>query len=193
MTEKHQALLVGAVGAEDVSPFGDEALVGETEGASFTVEAVFVPDVALVVHHVHAFAKTCNGVLAAAAFLCHRVLVAVHTEDLVLVVGETGPCQWLRAAGAHKTMAVPWLVLVVHSARSYGLFAADAVFGKLLVVAWTAVNVISFGDETLRSYWSFTAATGETLVVPRVPFILHTLRTSQYGFIAAVAAWSILP
>lgn len=55
------------------------------------------------------------------------------------------------------------------------LFAADAVFGKLLVMAGAAVNVISFGEETLRSYWSFTAATGETLVMPRVPFVLHAL------------------
>lgn len=89
-------------------------------------------------------------------------------------------------------MAVPRLVLVVHSSRGYSLFAADAVFSELLVVAGAAVNVTSFGEETQRSYWSFTGETGEAFVVPRVPFVLHTLRTGQYGFIAAVAAWSIL-
>lgn len=55
------------------------------------------------------------------------------------------------------------------------LFAADAVFGKLLVIAGAAVNVTSFGEETLRSYWSFTVETRETLIMPRVPFVLHTL------------------
>lgn len=151
-----------------------------------------MPGAAFIVHHVHSFTKTCDGVLAAAAFLCHRALVAVNTEDLVLVVGETRPCQRLGTGAAHKTVAVPRLVLVVHSSRGYRLFAAEAVFGKLLVIAGVAVNVISFGEETLRSYWSFTAATGETLVVPRVPFVLHTLCASKYLFIAAMAAWSIL-
>lgn len=46
-------------------------------------------------------------------------------------------------------MAVPWLVLVVDSSRGYRLFAADTLFGKLLVMAGAAVNVISFGNETL--------------------------------------------
>lgn len=87
-------------------------------------------------------------------------------------------------------MAVPRLVLVVHSSGGYSLFAADAVFGELLVMAGVAVHVTSFGEETQRSYWSLTVETGEAFVVPRVPFVLHAL--SQYGFVAAVAAWSIL-
>lgn len=53
-------LLAGAVCAEDVSSFGDEAFAGQVEGASFTVEAVFVPGASLVVHHVHAFTETWN-------------------------------------------------------------------------------------------------------------------------------------
>lgn len=67
---------------------------------------------------------------------------------------------------------------------STNLFAADAVFGKLLIVAGAAVNVSSFGEETLRSYWPLTAATGKTLIVPRVPFVLHALcayRRCQMG------------
>lgn len=89
------ALLVAAVRAEDVFPLRNETLVGQTEGASLTVEAVFVPGAALIIHHVHSFTKTCDGVLAAVAFLCHGALVAVHTEDLVLVAGETRPSQRL--------------------------------------------------------------------------------------------------
>lgn len=59
--------------------------------------------------------------------------------------------------------------------KNNNLFAAEAVFGKLLIMAGAAVNVISFGKETQRSYWSFTVATGETFIVPRVSFVLHTL------------------
>lgn len=95
MTKAFPALLVATVGAEDVFPIRHETLVGQTEGASLTVEAVFMPGAALVVHHVHSFTKTCDGFLAGAAFLCHGGLVAVHAEDLLLVAGETLPCQRL--------------------------------------------------------------------------------------------------
>lgn len=57
------------------------------------------------------------------------------------------------------------------------LFAADALLGELLVVAGAAVNVASFGDETLRADWPLAGDTGEAVVVPRVAFVLHTLRT----------------
>lgn len=69
--ESRPSLFVAAVSAEDVSSFGYETLVGQTEGAFLTVEAVFVPGAALVVHDVHSFTKTCDGMLAAAAFLGH--------------------------------------------------------------------------------------------------------------------------
>lgn len=87
-------------------------------------------------------------------------------------------------------MTVPWLLLVVHSSGGYWLFAAEAGLGELLIIAGVAVNIISFGEETLRCDGSPTAATGETVIVPRVSFVCHTLAASQYGFIAAVAAGS---
>lgn len=68
---------------------------------------------------------TCDGVLAAAALLRHGALVAVDTEDLVLVFGETGACQRFRTGTAHKTVSVPRLVLVVHSSRCYSLETDD--------------------------------------------------------------------
>lgn len=78
--------------------------------------------ICILEHHSQlGFKATCDGVLAAAAFLGHRALVAVDAEDLVLVVGETRPCQRLRAGAAHETVVVPRLVLVVHSSRGYRL------------------------------------------------------------------------
>lgn len=63
-----------------------------------------------------------------------------------------------------------------HSAH---LFAADALLGKLLVVAGAAVNITSFGDEALRTDRPLAGDTGEAVIVPRVAFVLHTLRTCQ--------------
>lgn len=53
--------LLGAVGAVDVIRFDDKALVGQRQGALLTVEAVLVPAVALVVHHIGALAEPCGG------------------------------------------------------------------------------------------------------------------------------------
>lgn len=89
------SLLVCTVRAEDVFSFGHKTLVGQTEGAFLTVEAVLMPGAALIVHHVHTFTETCDWVLAAAAFLCHSSFVAVDTEHLVLMVGETRPSKRL--------------------------------------------------------------------------------------------------
>lgn len=61
--------------------------------------------------------------------------------------------------------------------HSTHLFAADALLGKLLVMAGAAVNLASFGDETLRADWPLAGDTGEAVVVPRVAFVLHALRT----------------
>lgn len=57
----HRSHLLGAVGAVDVFRFDDKALVGQRQRALLTVEAVLVPAVALVVHHVGALAEPCRG------------------------------------------------------------------------------------------------------------------------------------
>lgn len=54
----NQSLLVVTVRAEDVSSFGHKSFVGQTEGASLAVEAIFVPCAALKVHNIHTFTKT---------------------------------------------------------------------------------------------------------------------------------------
>lgn len=116
--------------------------------------------------HVYAFSKTCDGVVTPSTLLGHVVLVAVDTEDLLVVVSEAGPGERLGAGRTDETVTVPRLVLVVHPSRGDGLFAADALLGELLVVAGTAEDVIALGDETLRSYWPFTVGAGEAVLVP---------------------------
>lgn len=64
---------------------------------------------------------------------------------------------------------------VSHLKAKTHLVAADAAFGKLLIVAGTAVNIAAFGKEALRSYWPFATVTGETVIVPRVSFVLNSL------------------
>lgn len=66
-------------------------------------------------------------------------------------------------------------VHISHLKSNTHLIAANTVFGKLPVVAGSAVNVTAFGEEALRSYWPFAAITGETIIMPRVSFVLNSL------------------
>lgn len=52
--------LFGTVRAVDVLFMHDEALVSQGQRALLTVEAVLMPSVVLIVHHISPFAKTCK-------------------------------------------------------------------------------------------------------------------------------------
>lgn len=81
--------------------------------------------------------------------------------------------------GSGKELMHPRVPEMPSCRHSTHLFAADALLGKLLVMAGAAVNLASFGDETLRADWPLAGDTGEAVVVPRVAFVLHALRTCQ--------------
>lgn len=53
--------LLGAVGAVDLFSSDDKALVGQRQRTLLAVEAILVPGVTLVVHHVGAMAEPCKG------------------------------------------------------------------------------------------------------------------------------------
>lgn len=55
------------------------------------------------------------------------------------------------------------------------LLTAEAMFGKLLLMAVGAVHVVVLGHEALRADWLFTLVAGETVLVPYVPLVLHIL------------------
>lgn len=123
----------------------NKALIGEGEGAFLAGEAVLVPGESLIVHHIGSMAEPCDWVLAAVALLGHVGLVAVHTINVVLVGGEARSCQRFTAGLAHKTLRVPGMVLVADPSRSDGLLAFEAFLGKLLLMARSAVDVITPG------------------------------------------------
>lgn len=83
--------LLGAVGAVDVIGFDDEALVGQRQGALLTVEAVLVPAVALVVHHVGAMAEPCRGERGMSHY--------IHTAGVRVGLGLAGMVRVMEEAG----------------------------------------------------------------------------------------------
>lgn len=184
--------LLGAVGAVDVLSVQDEALVGEGQRALLAVKAVLVPGVVLIVHHVGPFAKTCDGILTARAFLGYRGLVAVHAVEVVLVSSEATASQWLPAGLAHEALRVPGLVLIGDPISGDGLLAAGTVLGELLLVARSAVEVIALGQEAQRADWLLALEAGEALLMPDLMLILHILISRHDDFVAALAAGGVL-
>lgn len=174
-------------------PGDDEALVGQRQAAPLAVEAVFVPGVALVIHHVGAVAESCDGDLAAVALLGHVGLVAVHAVDVVLIGSEADSSQRFAAGAAHEALGVPGLVLVTDPPRGDGLLAVEALLGKLLVMAGGAVDVLTLGQETLRADWLLAFEAGEAFLVPHLVLVLYVLGPWHDHLVAALAAVTILP
>lgn len=185
----HQASqLLGAVRAVDVLSVDDEALVGHGEGAFLAVKAVFMPGFVLVVHHIGPSAKSCNGILTSRALLGHIALITVHTVELILMGCEASSSQRLLARVTHKALGVPGLVLIGESTAGNGLFAANAVLGKLLLVAGSAVHVITLGQEALGADRLLALKAGEALFMPDFMLVLHILTSWSDDFVAALAA-----
>lgn len=183
---------LGTVGAVDVISTDDKALVGQREAALLAVEAVLVPGVALIVDHICPMTEPCNGVLASMALLCHVSLVAINTVNVGFMRSEATSCERLTAGVAHKTLRVPGLVLVADSSRGDWLLAVVALLGKLLVMAGSAVDVITFSQEALRADWLLTFKAGEALLMPHLVFVLHILGSWQDHLVAALAAVAVL-
>lgn len=87
--------------------FDDKALVGQRQGALLTVEAVLVPAVALVVHHVGALAEPCRG--------APDMIDGIHTGGkfhiLVVVCTTSKDCLRVRCGfkvGVRVGLGVSW-------------------------------------------------------------------------------------
>lgn len=59
------------------------------------------------------------------------------------------------------------------------LFAAGTVLGKLLLMAASAVHLITLGQEALAADWLLALKADETLFMPDFMLVLHIL--SSYG------------
>lgn len=68
------------------------------------------------------------------------------------------------------------------------LFAADTVLGKLLLMAGSAVHIITLGLEALGADWLFALKADETLFMPDFTLVLHIFRSWRNHFVAALAA-----
>lgn len=51
----------------------------------------------------------------------------------------------------------------------------EALLGKLLVMAGSAVDVVTLGQETLCADWLLAIEAGEAFLVPHLVLVLHVL------------------
>lgn len=147
-----------------------------------------MPGFVLVVHHIGPSAKPCNRILASRALFGHISLIAVHTVEQIFMGRETSSSQWLLTRVTHKALRVPWLVLIGDPTTGNGLFAPDTVLGELLLMAGSAVHIITLGQEALVADRLLALKAGETLFVPDFMLVLHILRSCRNHFVAGLAA-----
>lgn len=108
---------LGAVRTVDVLVMTYKALVSQGQGALLTSEAVLVPRVPFIIHHVGALSKSCYRVVTAGTLLGYKRLVAIHTIVVILDSSEALAGQLFVASFAHKAVAVPWLILIGYPSR----------------------------------------------------------------------------
>lgn len=151
-----------------------------------------MPGVSFVVYHIGAMAEPCDWVLAAMALLGHVGLEAVHAVNVVLMGGEASSSQLFTAGAADEALRVPRLVLVADPSRGDGLLALEALLGKLLVMAGSTVDVITFGQEALRTDRLLALKAGEAFLMPHLVLVLNVLGSWHDHLVAGLATVAIL-
>jgi len=122
-----------------------------------------------------------------AAPLREQLSIAVSTVGLLILRGEPLTGQRGIAIGTAEALAMPWLVLVCHSASGYHLLAFCAPSRVLFLVARGAVDLLVFRDKRPCSYRCFAQLTAETLVMPLLALVLHFLHARTEYLVAAIA------
>jgi len=182
---RHQ-LFLGALGADDVLAVRDEALADHAALAGGADEAVVVPVTALEGNEPGA-ADTCDGFAASCASLAEQFSEAVGTVRFVIATRESLTCQRLLAMSAGETLSVPRIIPVGHASLSDHLAAFDAFGRKFFLVAFSTVNIVLLGDETLGADGVLAGAAHEALLVPLPCLVLHLLHAGLEHVTASIA------
>lgn len=126
-------------------------------------------------HHIGAFTKPSDGVLAPSTLLGYKVLVAIHAKKLVIHSSETLSTQLLRAGNTYKALTMPGLILVTDSSRCDGLVAFHTILGKQDVIASHTVESLIFREEIFGSNDFLAVAADKAVFMPDGTFVFHIL------------------
>lgn len=125
-------------------------------------------------------------------------LFSIEAAEAVQTIGKLIPGskaltrQLFFASSTHKTLLVPWLLPVSNSSCSDGLFALDALHGKLLLIAWHTEILIVFGNEALRPNWLLAAMADKAGLMPAASFIFHLASSWHDGLLALTTLGRVL-
>lgn len=90
------------------------------------------------------------------------------------------------AIGAGKTLPMPWFIAVSHSSLSDDFAALDALCGKLVLIAFRAIDVVVFWDEGLGSNRVFARTANKTFLMPLPCLVFHLLHASSEDVVASI-------
>lgn len=112
--------------------------------AAGTQEAILMPRLLTVGH-----TSSSDGLFAMDTLHCKLLLVARHTEVMVVLRNETLGANWLLASLAGEASLMPAIPFVLHlsGAGHYGFLALMALGGILIGVALSAEQLLILGGE----------------------------------------------
>lgn len=134
-----------------------------------------MPGILLMGHHIGAFTKPSDGVLAPSTLLGYIVLVAIHTKILVIHSSETLSTQLLRAGNTYKALTMPGLILVTDSSRCDGLFAFHTMLGKQGIITSHTVETLIFREEIFGSNDVLAVGADKAVFMPDTTFVFHIM------------------
>lgn len=125
---------------------GGKSLARQLLLAAGAQEAVLVPGLVMVGHP-----TSSDGLLAVHTLHSKLLLIARHTEVVVVLGDEALGADWLLASLAGETGLMPAIPLVLHlpGAWHYGFLALMALGGILIGVALSAEELLILGGKRL--------------------------------------------
>lgn len=178
--------MLGALGAKNICPVGDEALADKGSFAYSTDEAIIVPMSVFKGNEASA-TNTSNRLGAGSASLGEEFTETVSTVWFVIPGGEALAGQRSVTVSTGEALPVPRFTLVGHTTRCNDLITLDATCSEFVFVTGSAVNLLVPGNKALSANWSFAHAAAETLFMPLTGLILHLLITCSEDFTTSIA------
>lgn len=180
------------IGAVHIPVVGNETLVDQGAVTFLTLEAFAVP-LAIFIGYNLCPSKAGHRLVTSTTFFGDEVAVTVDTVEKILMGSELLATQLFATCLTHKALSVPGFIAVGQSSTGNGLSAVDTMLRKLLLVAGSAVDVITLWNKASCSNFLQAATAGEAAFVPVRAAILKTLCPWFDGSLTAVTCGAVGP
>jgi len=180
-------LLFSTLWTNNILPICYEAFANHRTLARRADEAIIMP-VSTLKRNKSGSTNACNWLITGSTSLREKFTKAISAVGLVISGCESLSRQRFRTVCAGEALSVPGLISVGHTSLSDHFAALDTLGGKLVLVAFCAVDVVLLRDKGLCANRHLTSAADKTLLVPLPVLILHLLHASSENVSTCIAS-----